>query len=58
MYANRKHVRDTAIKVRFNDEEIDAINALARLSRKQRATFIYEAVLNQITLQQDIKKVS
>ena len=59
MYANRNHVRENAVKVRFNDEEIEAINALARLSRKQRATFIYEAVLNQINLeQQDIKRAS
>lgn len=51
MYENRNHVRDNAVKVRFNDEEIDAINALARLSRKQRAAFIYEAVMRQIKIE-------
>ncbi|MEQ3658634.1 MAG: hypothetical protein ABNH21_06730 [Glaciecola sp.] len=51
MYDNRKHVRDNAIKVRFNQDEIEAINALAKLSRKQRAAFIYEAVIKQIELE-------
>lgn len=48
MYSNRKHVRNNVVKARFNEEEMDAIRALATLKRKQTAAFIYEAVLNQI----------
>ena len=48
MYINRNHVRDNAVKVRFSEEEMDAIRALAVLNRKQTAAFIYEMVLNQV----------
>lgn len=49
MYVDRKHVRDNTVIVRFNEEELDAINALARYSRKQRAKLLYDMVMNQIS---------
>lgn len=48
MYADRKHVRDHTVIVRFNEEELEAINALARYSRKQRAKLLYDMVIHQI----------
>lgn len=58
MYQDRKHVRDNQIILRFNDEEIEAINALCRLSRKQRAKYLYDIVvpLVEMHLEQASKK--
>ncbi|MFW8589849.1 hypothetical protein ACOI22_03505 [Glaciecola sp. 2405UD65-10] len=53
MYDNRKHVRDNKVLVRFNEDEIEAIRALAVLKRKQTAAFIYEMVLNQVNKECD-----
>jgi len=48
MYANRNHVRTFEKKLRFNSEENDLIEAMARYSRKQTATYLYEKVMEQI----------
>tara|TARA_Y100000766_G_scaffold255852_1_gene242202 strand:- start:1022 stop:1204 length:183 start_codon:yes stop_codon:yes gene_type:complete len=58
MYADRKHVRDNTVIVRFNDEELEAINALARYSKKQRAKLLYDMVSSQVEvmLEQHTKK--
>jgi uncharacterized protein (DUF1778 family) len=56
MYNNRNHVRENAIKVRFSNEELEAISALASLSRKQKAAFIYDAVMRQIAIEINYKQ--
>ena len=48
MYANREHVRTFEKKLRFNSEENQLIEAMARYSRKQTATYLYEKVMEQI----------
>lgn len=58
MYANRKHVRAEEVKVRFNEEEIEVINTLANYARKQRATWIYEKVMEQIKLEAQINQMA
>jgi len=56
MYNNRNYVRENAIKVRFSNEELEAISALASLSRKQKAAFIYDAVMRQIAIEINYKQ--
>lgn len=50
MYADPRHIRDNPIKVRLNDDEYAAIEALARLNKRQPAAFARELLMLGITL--------
>ena len=45
MYSEPSNIRKHAVKVRFNDDEIKVVDAMANLSRKQRATFLRELLI-------------
>lgn len=49
MYADPSHVRDNPIKVRLNDDEYAAIEALARLNKRQPAAFARELLMHGIS---------
>ncbi|MBB3227028.1 hypothetical protein FHW69_001629 [Luteibacter sp. Sphag1AF] len=48
MYADPSHIRDNPIKVRLNDDEYAAIEALARLNKRQPAAFARELLMRGI----------
>lgn len=48
MYADPSHMRDNPIKVRLNDDEYAAIEALARLNKRQPAVFARELLMQGI----------
>lgn len=48
MYADPAHIRDNPIKVRLNDDEYAAIEALARLNKRQPAVFARELLMQGI----------
>ncbi|QAU22566.1 hypothetical protein EO087_00075 [Dyella sp. M7H15-1] len=50
MYADPRHIRDNPIKVRLNDDEYAAIEALARLNKRQPAVFARELLMQGISL--------
>ena len=50
MYADPTHVRDNPIKVRLNDDEYAAIEALARLNKRQPAAFARDLLMQGISL--------
>jgi MOSC domain-containing protein YiiM len=50
MYADPRHIRDNPIKVRLNDDEYAAIEALARLNKRQPAAFARDLLMQGITL--------
>lgn len=50
MYADPRHIRDNPIKVRLNDDEYAAIEALARLNKRQPAAFARELLMEGIAL--------
>lgn len=50
MYADPRHIRDNPIKVRLNEDESAAIEALARLNKMQVAVFARELLLEGIRL--------
>jgi MOSC domain-containing protein YiiM len=50
MYADPTHIRDNPIKVRLNDDEYAAIEALARLNKRQPAVFARELLMQGISL--------
>lgn len=50
MYADPSHLRDNPIKVRLNDDEYAAIEALARLNKRQPAVFARELLMQGIAL--------
>ena len=45
MYADPTHIRDNPIKVRLNDDEYAAIEALARLNKRQPAVFARDLLM-------------
>lgn len=55
MYADPTHIRDNEVKLRFNDDEIALIEALARYNKRQRAVLLRELVLAGVA---SLKKVS
>lgn len=48
MYDDPTHIRDREIKVRFNEDELALVDALARYNRRQRAAFIRELLLSSV----------
>lgn len=48
MYADPTHIRDNAIKTRFNDKEYDLVVALAQFNGMQPAVFVRELALAAI----------
>jgi len=50
MYADPNHIRDNPIKVRLNDDEYAAIEALARLNKRQPAVFARELLIQGIAM--------
>lgn len=50
MYDDPRHIRDNPVKVRLNDDEYEAIKALARLNKRQPAAFVRDLVLQGIAL--------
>jgi len=50
MYADPSHIRDNPIKVRLNDDEYAAIEALARLNKRQPAAFARDLLMQGIAL--------
>jgi hypothetical protein len=48
VYQNKKHLRDHEIKVRFDELTLRAIDALAELTRKQRAVLLRDLVTDEI----------
>jgi predicted DNA-binding protein len=56
MYVDPRHLKDREVKVRFDQETFDAIQALANLHRTQRAVFIrelVEAALDRMTTKEE-----
>ncbi|WP_440984936.1 hypothetical protein ACM9XA_03580 [Xanthomonas sacchari] len=45
MYADPTHIRDNEVKLRFNDDELALIEALARYNKRQRAVLLRDLVL-------------
>lgn len=55
MYDDPTHIRGHEIKVRFNDDELALVNALARFNQRQRAAFIRELLMDAVgRLEQEI----
>lgn len=50
MYADPAHIRDNPIKVRLNDDEYAAIEALARLNKRQPAAFARDLLLHGVAM--------
>lgn len=48
MYEDPTHVRAHEVKVRFNDDELALVDALARFNRRQRAAFIRELLMASV----------
>ncbi|MCP5197019.1 MAG: hypothetical protein H6974_09570 [Gammaproteobacteria bacterium] len=48
MYEDPTHLRNRAIKVRFDKDTMSAIATLARLTKKQKAVFVRELILDEI----------
>lgn len=48
MYDDPTHIRAHEVKVRFNDDELALVDALAKFNRRQRAAFIRELLLSSI----------
>lgn len=48
MYDDPTHLRRHAIKVRFDKDTIAAVEALARLHRKQKAVFLRDLVMDDL----------
>lgn len=48
MYRDPARVRANIVKVRFNDYELDAVEAYVSMDGSERAAFIREAVLEKI----------
>ncbi|MER2528531.1 MAG: hypothetical protein ABTR07_11440 [Candidatus Competibacter denitrificans] len=48
MYDNKRHLRHNEIKVRFNDDDMEVIKAVANLTRSQRAVLIREYAMREI----------
>jgi hypothetical protein len=48
MYDDPAHIRAHEVKVRFNDDELALVDALAKFNRRQRAAFIRELLLATI----------
>lgn len=48
MYANPAHLRDHEVKVRFDEATMAAIEALAVVTRKQRAVLLRDLVMDEI----------
>ena len=46
MYKNRTHVRNVAVKARFNEHEAKAIEAIAILNEVQPAVFVRQLVMD------------
>lgn len=51
MYENRSHLRNNEIKVRFDEDTIRAVRALAVLARKQPAAFVRDLALKEMRRQ-------
>jgi uncharacterized protein with ACT and thioredoxin-like domain len=49
MYDDRAHLRDNPIKSRFNDDEYEAVKAVARMNKMQPAVYIRSLVMQHIT---------
>ncbi|WP_293705491.1 hypothetical protein [Stenotrophomonas sp. UBA7606] len=52
MYADPTHIRDNEVKLRFNDEELALIEALARYNKRQRAALLRDLVLSGVSAMQ------
>jgi len=52
MYADPTHIRDNEVKLRFNDDELALIEALARYNKRQRAVLLRDLVLNGVSAMQ------
>ncbi len=48
MYPDRTHLRTNEVKVRFDQVTMQAVDALARLTRKQRAVLIRDLVMDTL----------
>jgi hypothetical protein len=48
MYLDRSHLRTNEVKVRFDETTMRAVDALAKLTRKQRAVFVRDLVMDAI----------
>lgn len=48
MYPDRTHLRTCEVKVRFDEVTMRAVDALANLTRKQRAVFVRDLVAAEI----------
>ena len=49
MYADPKNIREYAIKVRLTQDEVIVLDAMANISRKQRATLMYELLMEAVS---------
>lgn len=49
MYSDPRHVRDREIKLRVDDDTYDAIDALARVHRTQKAALVRDFVMAQLS---------
>lgn len=52
MYADPTHIRDNEVKLRFNDDELALIEALARYNKRQRAVLLRDLVLAGVAAMQ------
>lgn len=48
MYIDRTHLRTNEVKVRFDADTMQAVDVLARMTRKQRAVFVRDLVTEEI----------
>ena len=56
MYADPKNIREHAVKVRMTQDEITLLDAMANISKKQRATLMYELLMEAVN--EKLNKVS
>lgn len=48
MYADPKNIREHAVKVRMTQDELTLLDAMANISKKQRATLMYEILMEAV----------
>jgi len=48
MYADPKNIREHAVKVRLTQDEMTLLDAMANLGKKQRATLMYELLMEAV----------
>lgn len=53
MYADRKKVRDIALKLRFSDSDIEVIDCLVAKTGEQKAAVLHKLLMTEVKRQLD-----